>query len=140
MPETSKRLEFLQKLTSKSDDPFAWYGLAMEYRSLERFDDAVATFTSLRAKSPDYVPMYLMCGQTLEKAGRAAEAREWLTAGVAAAGAKGDTHAASGVGGGAGGRRAGRSAEGLAYDVGRPARALSRRALTPASSPRSLGS
>jgi predicted Zn-dependent protease len=94
MPATSKRLEFLKKLTSTSTDPFAWYGLAMEYRSLELVDDAVATFTALRARSPDYVPMYLMAGQTLEKAGRIPEAREWLTAGVAAANAKGDAHAA----------------------------------------------
>jgi predicted Zn-dependent protease len=94
MTATSKRLEFLQKLTSKSEDPFAWYGLAMEYRSLDRIDEAIATFAALRAKSPDYVAMYLMCGQTLEKAGRVAEAREWLTAGVAAAQAKGDAHAA----------------------------------------------
>ncbi len=94
MTATSKRLEFLQKLTSKSEDPFAWYGLAMEYRSLDRIDDAIAAFTTLRAKSPDYVAMYLMCGQTLEKAGRVAEAREWLTAGIAAALAKGDGHAA----------------------------------------------
>jgi len=94
MTATSKRLEFLQKLTSKSEDPFAWYGLAMEYRSLDRTDDAIAAFTALRARSPDYVAMYLMCGQTLEKAGRVPEAREWLTAGIAAALAKGDAHAA----------------------------------------------
>jgi len=94
MPATSKRLEFLLKLTSTSNDPFAWYGLAMEYRSLELVDDAVATFAALRAKAPDYVPMYLMAGQTLEKAGRIPDAREWLTAGIAAAQAKGDTHAA----------------------------------------------
>jgi predicted Zn-dependent protease len=94
MSATSKRLEFLKKLTTTSSDPFAWYGLAMEYRSLELVDDAVATFTALRARNPDYVAMYLMAGQTLEKAGRAAEAREWLTAGMAAANAKGDSHAA----------------------------------------------
>ena len=71
MPATSKRLEFLQKLTSSgSTDPFAWYGLAMEYRALERRDEALATFETLRAQAPDYVPMYLMCGQMLEKMGR----------------------------------------------------------------------
>ena len=94
MSATSKRLEFLKKLTSTSNDPFAWYGLAMEYRSLELLDESVATFTALRAKNPDYVPMYLMAGQTLEKAGRVPEAREWLTAGIEAAKAKGDAHAA----------------------------------------------
>ena len=38
---SSKRLAFLEKLVADgSSDPMAWYGLAMEYRSLERFDDS----------------------------------------------------------------------------------------------------
>jgi predicted Zn-dependent protease len=94
----SKRLEYLLKLTSqtgqeKKVDPFAWYGLAMEYRSLEQYDEALSTFESLRALAPDYVPMYLMCGQMLEKIGRAADARAWLFAGVGAARKRGDAHA-----------------------------------------------
>ena len=91
---TSKRLAFLEKMTaSGSDDPLAWYGLALEYRSLERYEEALTTFNALRTKKPDYVAMYLMCGQMLEKAARKDEAREWLLAGMAVAGAKGDTHA-----------------------------------------------
>jgi predicted Zn-dependent protease len=90
----SKRLAFLEKLTAGgSDDPLAWYGLALEYRSLERWDEALQTFTTLRARKPDYVPMYLMCGQMLEKLGRNDDARDWLEAGAAAARAKGDSHA-----------------------------------------------
>jgi predicted Zn-dependent protease len=102
MPASSKRLEFLQKLTtsggsggSGGDDPFAWYGLAMEYRTLDRHDEALATFEALRARNPGYVAMYLMCGQMLEKMGRMADARAWMTAGIEAARAKGDAHAAS---------------------------------------------
>jgi tetratricopeptide (TPR) repeat protein len=91
----SKRLEFLLKLTAKSEDPFAWYGLAMEYRSLSRFDECVGTFERLRARSPEYVPMYLMCGQVLESIGRTSEARAWFESGIASARAKGDAHAAS---------------------------------------------
>jgi predicted Zn-dependent protease len=94
MPATSKRLEFLQKLTSSgSVDPFAWYGLAMEYRSLERRDDALATFEALRARNPDYVAMYLMCGQMLQEMGRVEDAKGWLRSGMEAAQKKGDTHA-----------------------------------------------
>ena len=93
----SKRLAYLLKLTSRENrtpvDPFALYGLAMEYRSLERYDDAVATFDALRARDPTYVPMYLMCGQMLEKMGNLGAAREWLASGIAAARAKGDAHA-----------------------------------------------
>ncbi|MGD0680124.1 MAG: tetratricopeptide repeat protein [Polyangiaceae bacterium] len=89
----SKRLAFLLKVTSQSDDPFAWYGLAMEYRSLTRFEESIATFEALRARAPDYVPAYLMCGQVLESLGRLDDARAWFTAGVAAARSKGDGHA-----------------------------------------------
>jgi hypothetical protein len=38
--------------------------------------------------------MYLMCGTMLIEANRRDEAKEWLSAGVGAAQAKGDTHAA----------------------------------------------
>ena len=71
----------------------AWYGLALEYRNLERWDEALQTFTTLRTQSPDYVAMYLMCGQMLEKLARKDEARGWLEAGVQAARSKHDTHA-----------------------------------------------
>src|SRR4051794_21321593 len=91
---TSKRLAFLEKMTADgSDDPFAWYGLAQEYRTLERYDEALQTFTTLRTRKPDYVAMYLMCAQMLDKIGRKDEAREWIEAGMTAARAKGDSHA-----------------------------------------------
>lgn len=95
----SKRLAFLEKITAEgSSDPLAWYGLAMEYRKLERWDEALQTFTSLRQMKPDYVAMYLMCGQMLEGIARKDEAREWLEAGLAEARKKGDSHAVSEIG------------------------------------------
>lgn len=94
MPPTSKRLQFLEKMTaSGSNDPMAWYGLAQEYRSLERFDDALAAFKSLRASHPEYVAMYLMAAQMLEKLGRKDEAREWIEAGIERASAAKNQHA-----------------------------------------------
>jgi predicted Zn-dependent protease len=90
----SKRLAFLEKTTGEgSKDPLAWYGLALEYAGLDRVDDAVATFEKLRVISPAYVPMYLMCGQVLAKAGRPAEARTWLETGIETARAAGNQHA-----------------------------------------------
>ena len=81
MPEPTKRLLLLEKLTREgSVDAFHWYGLAMEYRALERHDEAIQTFTQLRATHPDYVSMYLMCGQMLASLDRKDEAREWLRA------------------------------------------------------------
>jgi predicted Zn-dependent protease len=90
----NKRLAFLeQHCAAGAADSFAFYGLAMEYRKEGRVDDAVATFEKLKVKDPDYVPMYLMAGQTLIDAGRSAEARNWLETGVAVATRKGDSHA-----------------------------------------------
>jgi len=93
-PQASKRLAYLEKVTADgTTDPFPWYGLALEYRNLDRTEDALRVFTTLRERTPSYVPMYLMCGQMLEKAGRTADAREWLEAGIAAATKAGDGHA-----------------------------------------------
>lgn len=92
----SKRLAFLEKTTAEgSTDPLAWYGLAMEYRKLERWDEALQTFTVLRTMKPDYVALYLMCGQMLEGIQRTDEARTWLEEGLVQAKAKGDSHAMS---------------------------------------------
>jgi predicted Zn-dependent protease len=92
----NKRLTFLEKVTREgSTDPMAWYGLAMEYRKLERWDEALQTFGALRASHPDYVAMYLMCGQMLEGVARTEEAPTRMEAGIEKARAKGDTHAAS---------------------------------------------
>jgi len=96
MSTSEKRLAMLEKITQNgSKDPFAWYGLALEYKGAGRVDDALSTFTTLRATSPDYVPMYLMCGQMLVAAARTEAAREWFEAGIAAARAKRDGHALS---------------------------------------------
>ena len=90
----NKRLSFLeQHCAAGNADSFAFYGLAMEYRKEGRIDDAMATFSKLKDKDADYVPMYLMAGQTLIDAGRSAEARIWLENGISVARRKGDGHA-----------------------------------------------
>ena len=92
----SKRLAYLEKITAEgSTDPFHWYCLAQEYRSLERHEEALTTFEKLRERNQDYVPMYLMCVQTLEKLGRTEEARAWASTGIENARKKGDSHALS---------------------------------------------
>ena len=84
----------LEKITaSGTADSFGWYCLAMEYRSLGRGAEALKAFVTLREKDPGYVAMYLMAGQMLSEAGDKDEARTWVTAGVAEAGRKHDTHA-----------------------------------------------
>ena len=94
MTSPSRRLPFLLEQTSRAGaDPFAWYGLALEYKQLGRVEDALATFQHLRASHPEYLPMYLMCGQMLAGAERLGEAKLWLAQGVALARAQGESHA-----------------------------------------------
>lgn len=87
----NKRLAALEQMIEKgATDPFAWYGLAMEYKKEGRIDDALATFARLRTNNPEYLPMYLMAGQMLADADRSDEARVWLSQGVDLARSKGD--------------------------------------------------
>ncbi|MBK6464221.1 MAG: tetratricopeptide repeat protein [Myxococcales bacterium] len=91
---STKRLLFLEGLLQKgTDDPMAYYGLAMEYRSAGRVDDSLRVFGELKAKKPDYVAMYLMCGQLLQEADRKDEARAWLEEGIGWARKTGNSHA-----------------------------------------------
>jgi predicted Zn-dependent protease len=90
----NKRLAYLEKVTREgSTEPMAWYGLALEYKTLERWDESLQTFTTLRTNHPDYVPTYLMCGQMLASQARKDEARAWLEAGIEVATKKRDSHA-----------------------------------------------
>jgi predicted Zn-dependent protease len=90
----NKRLAMMESMIeSGSADAFAWYGLGMEYRRAGRVAEALDTFGTLRNQQPDYLPMYLMAGQTLLDAARPAEAREWLEAGIAVARAQNAVHA-----------------------------------------------
>ncbi len=91
----SKRLAFLEDLVAKGKaDSFARYALALEYKSLDRVDDALGAFQALREVDADYVPMFLMCGTMLVDAGRPDEARAWLEHGLVAARHAGDAKAA----------------------------------------------
>ena len=91
----NKRLEMLKKMTSSgAADAFAFYALALEYRKEGQIDDALATFSTLKGRDANYLPMYLMAGQMLVEAERNAEARTWLEAGLELARAKGDSKTA----------------------------------------------
>lgn len=90
----NKRLEMLEKLTSSGQaEAFAWYGLALEYKKLGRFDEALSTFQTLRTNDPEYLAMYLMAGQLLLEQKRATDAREWLEQGIVLARKRGDNKA-----------------------------------------------
>lgn len=95
MADSNRLEQICALLRDDPNDPFLLYALAMEHLSLG--DDAVAaeTFRSLMAKHPDYVPTYLMLGQTLQRLDRIDEAADVLRQGAVEAKAAGNDHALS---------------------------------------------
>ncbi len=94
-----QRIEAFRAFVAKNpDDAFARYSLAMALRGAGRGADAAAEFEALRGRKPDYVPAYLMLGQTLEALGRDAEAVRAYEDGIAAAIRTNDMHARSELG------------------------------------------
>lgn len=91
----SDRLRMIESLLERgSDDPFHFYARAMEFRSLERLEEAQEAFMELRKRFPDYVPTYLMAAQVALELDRDEDAKELGEAGVEAARRAGDAHAA----------------------------------------------
>jgi predicted Zn-dependent protease len=88
------RLAMLRQFVAqKPGDPFPRYGLAMELKKRGLLGEAIAEFRALLGHAPDYVPAYLMAGNTLVEHGDRPGAIEVLERGVAAARAAGDAHA-----------------------------------------------
>jgi Flp pilus assembly protein TadD len=94
MPDT--RLDILKSIVAQNPaDRFARYGLAMEYRNTGDLEAAMGEFRALMAAHPDYAPAYFHGGQTLERMGRVAEAREVYRQGIEVTTRGGDPHARS---------------------------------------------
>jgi tetratricopeptide (TPR) repeat protein len=74
-------------------DPFPRYGLAMEHKGRGELDEARRVFAELLADFPDYVPTYLMAGETLSALGRHDEAAAIFETGIEVATRGGDQHA-----------------------------------------------
>ncbi len=89
-----ERVDMLkQAVAGNPEDPFARYGLAMEYSSAGETELALGEFATLLRKSPDYTAGYFMAAQTLERAGRTGEARKMLHDGIACATRTRNSHA-----------------------------------------------
>jgi tetratricopeptide (TPR) repeat protein len=93
MSETNRLQMLIKFLEQNPGDAFARYGLAMEYSKAGQTDQALAEFIRLLELHPDYTNGYFMAAQTLERAGRTAEARKMLENGLAAARRTGNNHA-----------------------------------------------
>jgi tetratricopeptide (TPR) repeat protein len=95
MSESNRLAMLTEFLQQNPSDAFASYGLAMEYSKLGEIDSALDQFSRLLELHPDYTNGYFMAAQTLERAGRTAEARKMLENGIEAAKRTGNRHALS---------------------------------------------
>lgn len=88
------RLAALREFVARApDDPFPRYGLAMELKNRGLLQDACQAFQELVDRLPDYVPTYLMFGNTLAAAGDRARAADVYRTGADVAQRRGDAHA-----------------------------------------------
>jgi Tfp pilus assembly protein PilF len=91
----NNRLEQLQAMAQKNPrDPFLLYGIGMELKKVGDAAAAVEFFEKTLAVDPGYCYAYYQKGQVQESTGETDAAKETYRAGIAAAQAKGDGHAA----------------------------------------------
>jgi predicted Zn-dependent protease len=83
-----------EMLLADPNDTFLRYGLALEFAREGQPNEAVTRLRALIADRPDYVPAYFQAAQLLLKSTDAPSAAELLRAGIAAANAQSNTHAA----------------------------------------------
>lgn len=93
MTEMDRMQMLTQFLDLNPGDAFARYGLAMEYSKAGQIEQALEQFGRLLELHPDYANGYFMAAQTLERAGRTAEAKKMLENGIEAAKRTGNKHA-----------------------------------------------
>mgnify|MGYP000235856855 CR=1 FL=1 len=90
----ASRLETLRAMvTGGSTDPFVYYALAMELRSMGRAQEAWQVFDSLLQSHPDYIPAYAPAADTLVSLGRVQDARAICHQGIEQCERKGQNHA-----------------------------------------------
>ena len=88
------RIRMLTQVVNENpNDAFARYGLALEYAKANEVETAMQHFDRLVELHPDYAAGYFMAAQLLARVGRIAEAKTFLTNGIAAAARSGNTHA-----------------------------------------------
>lgn len=88
------RLETLRKLVEQNPgDSRTRYMLAMELAGAGDLEGALAEYDALLARDPAYCYAYFHAGRTLEKLGRAEQARQMYLRGIEAAERAGDRHA-----------------------------------------------
>ncbi|MBI4467651.1 MAG: tetratricopeptide repeat protein [Acidobacteria bacterium] len=93
---SKSRMEMLEAFVRQQpNDSFAHYGLALEYATAGRNDDALALFQKLLGFNPNYTAAYYHAGVLLGKLGRVEEARALFERGIEVASRNGDFHTKS---------------------------------------------
>jgi tetratricopeptide (TPR) repeat protein len=80
--ENTRIAALRQLLAENPANSFVRYGLAMEHLKAGALEEAVAEFAALLAADANYSAAYFHGGQTLEKLGRAEDAREFYRRGL----------------------------------------------------------
>ena len=91
----NSRLDSLLKLLEKEpEDSFLIYGVALEYMSANKLEEAENYFTKLIKLDPGYVASYMQYAALKEKQNKIDEAKELYKQGIEIARKAGDNHAA----------------------------------------------
>lgn len=94
----TKRLEALLKfLAQDPDDTFTRYGIALEYISLNEYDEAVKFLESVLDRDTNYLAAYQQLGHIYAITNRKEKAVEVYKNAIAAAKSSGDKHAADNI-------------------------------------------
>ncbi len=93
MPDRIETLR--QMLEADPGNCFLRYGLAQEHIKAGTHQDAISEFEKIFEADPDYQAAYFHAGKTLEKLGRAEEARATYQRGIETSMRTGDAHARS---------------------------------------------
>jgi len=90
----NERIEKLTEiLENQPNDLFSLYAMAMELKSLEKFDESLVYFDRVLSLDPGCVSAYYQKAQVLVKLSKIVEAREILQAGIPHAVEAGQLHA-----------------------------------------------
>ncbi len=87
-----KLLEFYEQ---DKNDTFVRYGIALEYRALKDYDEALKWLQKLRRDFTDYLPTYYQLGELYQLLGDLDNARSTFEEGVRIARTARDLHTAS---------------------------------------------
>ena len=93
-PTSEKLSKLFAMLEREPRDAFLLYGIGMEYKKLAAPQLAIEYFAKTITVDPSYCYAYFQSGQVHEQQGNADAARHAYRAGIDAATAAGDAHAA----------------------------------------------